>query len=69
MTKPLYGNKKLDNYIDDVLAHTPNWQGHITVMRQFLPRDSYAKRGRCRRRVSVCVRLTLVLYHADNTAR
>jgi len=28
--------EKLVNYVDDVLAHTPNWQGHITVMRQFL---------------------------------
>jgi len=32
MRKLLYGNEKLDNYVD-VLAH---WQGHITVMRQFL---------------------------------
>ena len=36
MRKLLYENEKLDNYVDDVLAHTPNWQGHITVMRQFL---------------------------------
>ena len=36
MRKLLYGNEKLHNYIDDVLAHTPNWQDHITVMRQFL---------------------------------
>ena len=29
------------------------------VLIQFLPRDSYAKRGICRRRVSVCVSVTL----------
>ena len=28
--------EKLVNYVDNVLAHTPNWQGHITVTRQFL---------------------------------
>jgi len=31
----------------------------ITFSVQFLPRDSYAKRGICRRRVSVCVSVTL----------
>ena len=30
---------------------------------QFLPRDSYAKRGICRRRVSVCVSVCLSVCH------
>ena len=69
MRKFLYRNEKLGNYVDDVLAHTPNWQGHITVMRQFLPRDAllsvvYAvvvclSVCVC---VCVCVRHTPVLY-------
>jgi len=29
------------------------------IMQQLLPRDSYAKRGICRRRVSVCVSVCL----------
>jgi len=34
-------------------------QGHLSIA-SFLPRDSYAKRGICRRRVSVvCVSVTL----------
>jgi len=43
MRKHLYGNEKLDNYVDNVLADTPNWQGHITVMRQFLTKVREAK--------------------------
>jgi len=33
--------------------------GRYYSIQQFLPRDSYAKRGICRRRVSVCVSVTL----------
>jgi len=36
MRKLVYGSEKLDDYVDDVLAHTPNWQGHILVIRHFL---------------------------------
>jgi len=42
------------------------YQAQHTNYRQFLPHDSYAKRGICRRRVSVCLRVcvchTPVLY-------
>jgi len=31
--------------------------------REFLPRDSYAKRGICRRRVSVCVCVCVSVCH------
>jgi len=39
-------------------------RGVVTSRDTFLPRDSYAKRGICRRRVSVCVCVchTPVLY-------
>jgi len=28
MRKLLYASKHLDNYVDDVLAHTPTWMDH-----------------------------------------
>jgi len=37
------------------------WSGKVKEF-NFLPRDSYAKSGICRRRVSVCVSVTPVLY-------
>jgi len=33
-------------------------------LHQFLPRDSYAKRGICRRRVSVCLCVCVCLSHS-----
>ena len=38
MRKLLYATEHLDNYVDDVLAHTPGWQSHLTAMRDFLTR-------------------------------
>jgi len=28
----------LDNYVDDVLAHTPDWLNHLSAIRDFLTR-------------------------------
>jgi len=36
MRKLLYGNEHLDNYVDNVLEHTPTWQEHLSSMRDFL---------------------------------
>jgi len=36
MRKLLYGNDHIDNYVDDVLEHTPTWQEHLSSMRDFL---------------------------------
>ena len=38
MRKLLYGNEHLDNYVDDVLAHTPTWNDHLQCTRDFLTR-------------------------------
>jgi len=38
MRKLLYGSKRLDNYVDDLLAHTPAWMDHLVSMRDFLIR-------------------------------
>lgn len=38
MRKLLLGNDSLDNYVDDVLAHTVNWQYHICALRDFFGR-------------------------------
>jgi len=35
------------------------YNNNVQLINRFLPRDSYAKRGICRRRVSVCVSVTL----------
>jgi len=35
MRKLLYGNDHLDNYVDDVLEHTPTWKEHLSLMRDF----------------------------------
>jgi len=42
MRKLLYGSKYLDNYVDDVLAHTPTWTDHFLSMRDFLIRMTNA---------------------------
>ena len=36
MGKLLYGSKNLDNYVDDVLAHTPTWKDQLLSMRDFV---------------------------------
>jgi len=38
--KLLYRTEKLDNYVDYMPSHIPNWQGCITVIRPFLPCDA-----------------------------
>jgi len=38
MRKLLHGNDCLDNYVDDVLAHTIDWLLHITALRDFFVR-------------------------------
>jgi len=35
MRKLLYGNDNLDNYMDDVLEHTPTWQEYLSSVRDF----------------------------------
>ena len=36
MRKLLHGREFLDNYVDDVLTHTPDWQNHLKAIRDFL---------------------------------
>jgi len=38
MRKLLHGSDFLDNYVDDVLTHTPDWQNHLKAIRNFLTR-------------------------------
>jgi len=38
MRRLLYGSEHLDNYVDDVLEHTPTWKEHLSSMRDFLSR-------------------------------
>jgi len=38
MRKLLYGNDHLDNYVDNVLEHTPTWKENLSSMRYFLTR-------------------------------
>ena len=38
MRKLLHGREFLDNYVDDVLTHTPDWQNHLKAIRNFLTR-------------------------------
>jgi len=38
MRKLFYGSEHLDNYVDDVLAHTSTWRDHLLSMRDFLTR-------------------------------
>jgi len=35
MRRLLYGSEHLDNYVDDVLEHTPTWKEHLSSMRDF----------------------------------
>ena len=35
MRRLLYGSEHLDNYVDDVLGHTPTWKEHLSSMRDF----------------------------------
>ena len=38
MRKLLFGSDSLDNYVDDVLAHTPTWENHLQAIRDFISR-------------------------------
>jgi len=38
MRKLLDGSKSLDNFFDDVIAHTDNWERHMVALREFLSR-------------------------------
>ena len=38
MRKLLHGSELLDNYVDDVWTHTPDWQNHLKAIRDFLTR-------------------------------
>jgi len=35
MRRVLRNTQSLDNYLDDVLTHMPNWTQHLTALRQF----------------------------------
>jgi len=35
MRRVLYNTQSLDNYLDDVLTHTPDWIQHLGALRQF----------------------------------
>jgi len=39
----LRNNQGLDNYFDDVLAHTPDWPRHLATLREFFQRIRHAK--------------------------
>jgi hypothetical protein len=36
--KVLYGTKNLESYVDDILAHTVEWNEHVQVLREFFAR-------------------------------
>ena len=42
MRKRLVGSEGLDNFIDDVLGHTPDWENHLIVLRDFFERTRKA---------------------------
>jgi len=35
MRRVLCNTQSLDNYLDDVLTHTPDWTQHLGALRQF----------------------------------
>ena len=43
MRNVLRNTQKLDNYLDDVWAHTPDWSGHVLALREFFHRIRQAK--------------------------
>jgi len=43
MRRLLYGSEHLDNYVDDMLEHTPTWKEHLSSMRDFLRRVKNAQ--------------------------
>ena len=43
MRRVLRDSQRLDNYLDDVLAHTPDWNQHLLVRRDFFERIRRAK--------------------------
>jgi len=43
MRRVLYWSEHLDNYVDDVLEHTPTWKEHLSSIRDFLSRVKNAQ--------------------------
>jgi len=43
MRRVLRDSQGLDNYLDDVLTHTPDWRQHLTTLRDFFIRIRQAK--------------------------
>jgi len=53
MRRLLYGSEHLDNYVDDVLEHTPTWKEHLSSIRDFLSRVKNAQLSLCSTKCSV----------------
>ena len=62
-TEPSSVHKEL-SYGEKIVKIGPGYPEIFDKIRQFLPRESYAKRGICRRRVSVCVCVSVCLSHS-----
>src|SRR6218665_1450441 len=43
MRKLIDGIKQLESYVDDVLAHTQNWEEHLKVLEKFFKRVKDAR--------------------------
>jgi len=43
MRKLLEGSQNIDNFLDDALAHTKDWDEHIATLRDFLTRVERAQ--------------------------
>ena len=43
MRRVLRDSQGLDNYLDDVLTHTPDWSRHLTTLRDFFIRIRQVK--------------------------
>jgi len=43
MRRVLQDSQHLDNYLDDVLTHTPDWERHLFALRDFFNRIRQAK--------------------------
>jgi len=43
MRNVLRNSQGLNNYLDDVLAHTPDWPRHLATLREFFQRVRHAK--------------------------
>ena len=42
MRKLLSGAKDIEHYVDDIMAHTMTWEGHLTALRELFSRVSSA---------------------------